>query len=107
MKSLLNKAEEKKYSFIEFNNKEDRKVALEILKLPKALNKSLEEKSLNELTDYIYKLTSSYNTFYNENKVLIEENENLRDTWIALTSLVYKTNMDILNILGINIPEKM
>ena len=107
MKSLLNKAEEKKYSFIEFNNKEDRKVALEILKLPKALNKSLEEKSLYELTDYIYKLTSSYNTFYNENKVLIEENENLRDTWIALTSLVYKTNMDILNILGINIPEKM
>ena len=107
MRSLLNKAEDKKYSFTEFNNKEDRRVALEILKLPKALNKSLEEKSLNELTDYIYKLTSSYNTFYNENKILIEENENLKNSWIALTSLVYKTNMEILNILGINIPEKM
>lgn len=107
MRSLLNKAEDKKYSFTEFNNKEDRKVALEIFKLPRALNKSLEEKSLNELTDYIYKLTSTYNTFYNENKVLIEENENLKNSWIALTSLVYKTNMEILDILGINIPEKM
>ena len=47
------------------------------------------------------------NTFYNENKILIEENENLKNSWIALTSLVYKTNMEILNILGINIPEKM
>ncbi len=107
MKSLLNKAEEKNYKFIKLNNKEDRKVALEILKMPRALSKSLEEKSLNELTDYIYRLTSSYNTFYNENKVLTEENEELKTTWIALTSLVYNINIELLDILGLNIPEKM
>ena len=107
MKSLLNKAEEKNYKFIKLNNKEDRKVALEILKMPRALSKSLEEKSLNELTDYIYRLTSSYNTFYNENKVLKEENEELKTTWIALTSLVYNINIELLDILGLNIPEKM
>lgn len=107
MKSLLNKAEEKEYKFIKLNNKEDRKVALEILKMPKVLSKSLEEKSLNELTDYIYRLTSSYNTFYNDNKVLTEENEELKTTWIALTSLVYNINIELLNILGLNIPEKM
>ena len=107
MKSLLNKVEEKEYKFIKLNNKEDRKVALEILKMPKVLSKSLEEKSLNELTDYIYRLTSSYNTFYNDNKVLTEENEELKTTWIALTSLVYNINIELLNILGLNIPEKM
>ena len=75
--------------------------------MPKVLSKSLEEKSLNELTDYIYRLTSSYNTFYNDNKVLTEENEELKTTWIALTSLVYNINIELLNILGLNIPEKM
>ena len=107
MKSLLNKSSETTYRFKKFNNKEDRLVVLQFLKLSKVLTKSLEEKSLNELTDYIYKLTSSYNTFYNENKILTETDEDLKDTWIALTSLVYNTNIEILNILGINIPEKM
>ena len=107
IKSLLGKVEEGNYNFKKMNNKEDRKVALELLKFPRALTKSLEEKSLNELADYIYRLTSSYNTFYNENRVVTEEDNELKSTWVALSRLVYNTNLEILNILGLNIPEKM
>ena len=92
---------------MKLKNKTDRAVALELLKLPQILTKSLEQKSLNELTDYIYKLTSSYNTFYNECKVLTEEDEALKLSWLALTNIVYTTNIKILEILGITVPEKM
>lgn len=107
MKSLLTKSDNDNYSFTKLNGDSDRKVAIQILKLPLVLTKCLEEKSLNELTDYIYKLTSLYNTFYNDNKVLTEEDEDLKNSWLALTSLVYKTNITLLDILGIEVPEKM
>ncbi len=107
MKSLLYKAERKDYAVTKLMNKSDRTVALELLKFPQILTKCLEEKSLNELTDYIYKLTSSYNTFYNENRILTEENNSLKISWLALTFLVYTTNKKILEILGISLPEKM
>ncbi len=107
MKSLLSKANTKKYAIKRFKDNTDRNPALLLLKLPQVLTKCLEQKSLNELTDYIYKLTSSYNTFYNENKVITEEDNDLKESWLALTALVYNTNIEILNILGIDIPEKM
>lgn len=107
MRSLLQKSEIENYYITKIKNKADRQVALLLLKLPQVLTKCLEQKSLNELTDYIYKLTSSYNTFYNENRVLTEKDQAQKLSWLALTSLVYKTNIQILEILGISVPEKM
>ena len=60
-----------------------------------------------EIAEYIYKLTSTYNSFYAENKILTEEDDELRDSWIVLTKIVYDINMLILGILGIKVPEKM
>ena len=107
MKSLLEKSDIKDYNFTKFKDTTDRQVALELLKLPEVLTRSLKEKSVNELTDYIYRLTSCYNTFYNENKVLVENDLDIKNSWLALTALVYKTNNEILDILGITVPEKM
>lgn len=108
MKSLLTKStgikQEKMHSI---NGETEKEIGLTLLNLPTVLTKTLETKSLNDLTDYIYKLTSIYNKFYSENKVLIEENEEKRESWLVLTSLVYKTNLLILNILGIEVPDKM
>lgn len=108
MKSLLKKAEgikqEKIHNLFGSTEKE---VALSLLNLPKVLNKTLESKSLNEITEYIFKLTSIYNKFYSESKVLIEEDENKKESWLVLTKLVYDTNMLLLDTLGIEVPEKM
>ncbi len=107
MRSLLSKSDIKNAKMKKLNGKEDRKVMLEILNLPDALTKSLKIKSLNELTDYIYRLTSAYNSFYNSNIILKEEDSALKESWLALTKLVYDTNMYILNIIGLDVPEKM
>ena len=52
-------------------------------------------------------MTALYNKFYSENKVLTEENKDLQESWILLTDTVYKVNQLLLDVLGINIPEKM
>ena len=110
MKSLLKKSKE---ANIEFNgiktikNEYDRDIMLNIFNLPLALTKSYESKSLNEIADYIYKLTSSYNKFYSENRILDEANLEVKESWLSLTNLVLDINLMLLDILGIKCPEKM
>ena len=108
MKSLLNKASnlvKEEAKIIKGNTEKD--IILTLLELPRILNKSIESKSLNDIAEYIYNLTALYNKFYSENKVLTEENKDLQESWIILTDTVYKVNQLLLDVLGINVPEKM
>ncbi len=110
MKSLLKKAEEagieyKKYTKI--NSDIDRQVIIGLLNLRSVLTKSMNTKSLNDITDYLYKITNLYNNFYSNNHVLTEENKELQESWLTLTSVIYENNSKLLNILGIDVPERM
>jgi len=108
MKSLLNKAKDlkqDKMSKISSLTEED--IILNILNLTSVLDKSLEAKALNEIAEYLYKITSLYNKFYAENKVLTEGDEQLQESWLVLTKIVHKVNTLLLNILAIEIPDKM
>ena len=108
MKSLLAKASELKQGKMHLISGEtEREIALTILSLPIILTKSKEAKSLNDIAEFLYKLTSLYNKFYSENKVLVEENQELQESWLVLTKLVYDINNLLLDVLGIKVPEKM
>ncbi len=106
MKSLLQKVTDNNIEFktIDLTTRE---VIKNILNLPNILNSSYEEKSLNDIAEYLYKLTSSYNKFYAENRILTEENKEKRLSWIALTKVVYDINLLLLDILAIEVPNKM
>ena len=110
IKSLLRKATDdniniEKYKTI--TTQDEKKLILELLQLPKVLTKSYNIKSVNEISEYIYKITSSYNKFYSENKILIEKNSDVKESWLILSKIVLNTNLLLLDILGINVPEKM
>lgn len=110
MKSLLKKAKANNIDFdriIKTKNEYDKEIMLNAFNLSTALTKSYESKSLNDITDYIYKLTSSYNKFYSENRIIDEQDTDLRASWLALTKLVLDTNLMLLDILGITCPDKM
>ena len=108
MKSLLKKAEEINAKEVKVVKGETEKnIALTLLELPTVLNKGLDSRSLNDIAEYIFNLTSLYNKFYAEHKVLTEENKELQESWIVLTEVVYKVNTMLLDILGIKVPEKM
>ncbi len=108
--SLLKKAKQEKIDYKSFkaiNGESDREVILTLLTLPNVLDRAYNSKSISEIADYIYKLTSAYNKFYSENKIITEENADLRESWLVLSKVVYDTNMLLLNIMGIKCPEKM
>ena len=110
MKSLLKKAEEanityKNYKII--NDKNDRDIIICLLNLNTVLTKSFNTRSLNEITEYLYKITNLYNNFYSNNHVLTEEDKNKQESWLFLTKVILDNNIKLLNILGIEIPERM
>lgn len=110
MNSLLKKASiaNIKYEDIKIlSTDNERKILITMLDLKRMIKRSFENYSLNEICEYLYKITNLYNNFYAENKVLIEENIDKKTSWLALTKLIFDNNKYLLNILGINIPEKM
>ena len=108
MKSLLQKAGDFKFNTIHnIYSETEKDIVLSILELPRVLNNSLENKSLNEICEYLYTSTSKYNKFYAENKVLVEEDNAKKESWLMLTKLVYDINLILFDILAIEVPEKM
>ena len=110
MNSLLKKASiaNIKYEDIKIlSTDNERKILITMLDLKRMIKRSFENYSLNEICEYLYKITNLYNNFYAENKVLVEENNDKKASWLALTKLIFDNNKYLLNILGINIPEKM
>ncbi len=110
MRSLLKKAQENNLLFnkMEVLKQESiRKIIIAMLDLKRIIKRSFENCSLNEICEYLYKITNLYNNFYAEHRVLTEENKEIQASWLALTKAIYDNNSYLLNILGINIPEKM
>ena len=110
MKSLLNKAKEANITYDKIKviaNEYDLDVILNLNNLDIVLEKAFNSKSLNDITEYLYKLTSSYNRFYTENIILKENDELKRESWLYLTKIVYEVNKILLDILAITIPDKM
>lgn len=110
MRSLLDKAKEnnlKANNITKFKGNAERKIALAMLDLKRIIKRSFENYSLNEIAEYLYKITNLYNNFYADNKVLTEQDEALKNSWLTLTKIIYDNNKYLLDILGINIPEKM
>ena len=107
MKSLLNKANYVSGTITKLKGESEKDIALTLLELPNVLDRSLNTKTLNEIAEYLYKLTSQYNKFYADNKVLIEEDIELKTSWLTLTNIVYKVNLMLLDTLGIKVPNKM
>ena len=107
MKSLLDKVKDETPHFTTLKDSKERQIALLLLEFAQVLTRSFEQKSLHEIADYLYQLTSAYNSFYQDHYILTEEDKSLKETWIAFTKLVYQINTTLLNILGIEVPEKM
>ena len=75
MKSLLSKSNLKYDKYYKINTKEERDILINIIKLRSVIEKSFNMRSLNEICEYIYKLTSSFNAFYSNHEVLTEQDE--------------------------------
>jgi len=110
MNSLLKKCAENNImpsNYEVVGSKEEREIILNLLKVKSVLEKCLNARSMNELAEFVYKLTNSFNAFYGEHEILNETNKKLQTSWITLTKVVYDVNKALLDILGLKVPDKI
>lgn len=110
MKSLIRKAIEQNMNMSKISiidNELEKSIILNIINMSQVLNNSLNNRSLNEVCEYIYKLTNSFNTFYANIHILTEQDETKRETYLALSKLVLDINLKILDILAIKVPDRI
>ncbi len=110
MKSILTKAKEQEIVYNNYYNKPvntEKEIILLLMEKNNTLHKAYNAKDLSPIADYIYNLTSLYSRFYEENHILTETNDKTKESWLTLTKLIKETNEELLNILAIDVPDKM
>ncbi|MDO4490811.1 MAG: arginine--tRNA ligase [Lachnospiraceae bacterium] len=71
------------------------------------MENAFEEKAPHKICSYIYELSNDFNRFYHETKILSEENEAQKASWIALLDLVRRVLEQCIDVLGFDAPERM
>ncbi len=110
IKSILRKAEEQHISsgsILAPSSDAEREVFLKLAELPTMLSVAFERRAPNYLCEYAYTLASLFTRFYHDHHILSEQNEARRASWLRLAQLSLKTLEFVLNILGIETPERM
>lgn len=105
IKSILNKVDNTNYKITKITD--DINIYLKLLEITNVLNKSYEEKSLNYICDYLYELCSLYNNFYGKYNITNEKDLELKQSYLTLSYLVLNTITNLLDILAIDIPNRM
>jgi len=80
---------------------------LSITKLGPTLEFALNTSSPNQICAYIYDLAGCVNKFYHETRILGEEDQDLKNGYIALIGLAKRILEQCIHILGFSAPEKM
>jgi arginyl-tRNA synthetase len=85
----------------------ERAIGVRLLRLPEVLEFAVEEYKPNILTDYLFELANAFSTFYEECPVLKAESAGRRDSRLALCDLTARTLKSGLNLLGIDVVDRM
>lgn len=107
IKSILNKVDYKSFSIHDIYSNSERKLYVKLLSLSKILNKSYNEKTLSYICEYLYELCSMFNKFYSETNIINETNNERKETYITLLHLILNICTTLLDVLAIEIPDKM
>ena len=76
-------------------------------KFADAVESAYKELAPHKICQYIYELSEAFNHFYHETKILAEEDEKRRNSYICLIRLVQKALEQCIDLLGFEAPDKM
>jgi arginyl-tRNA synthetase len=85
----------------------ERALGLQLLRFAEALDLAVVDYRPNQLTGYLFELADCYSTFYETCPVLKAETDALRQSRLLLCDLAARTIRKGLELLGIDVVEKM
>lgn len=89
------------------SSKEEENIVVKLIELTKNLKTAFDEKNTGVICDYLFNLCNLYNKFYSEHNIVNEKDETIKESWVALSKLVYQVIEKLLDVLAIEIPERM
>ena len=112
IKSILNKYKEQGGSLSrllvgEAGSGSEKALMLEIARYNEVMETAYEELAPHKICAYIYDVANAMNRFYHETKILTEEDEAVRRSYIALLSLTKDVLEACTDVLGFSAPERM
>ena len=88
-------------------DKNQRALAVSFLKLQESYFTGLKATSLSPVCNALFDFASNFSKFYNDTRILTEQNEDVKKSYIALCYFVLKVLKQASNVLAFEIPEKM
>ena len=85
----------------------ERRLMLRMLQLPEVTGRAVELRAPNHLAEYAYELASDFSRFYEACHILTEPDSRRRASWLALVRANRCTLALLLDLLGIEVPERM
>ena len=108
IQSLLSKAEYKEQTVSEYAmNDSEKELVMNLSNFKEVVSKAAETLSPALVANYVYDLVKSYNSFYQNNPILNQDNENTKQFRLELSSLTGKTIKKGLSLLGIGTVDRM
>jgi len=85
----------------------EKALMLEASKFNWVVENAFEEKAPHKICSYVYDLANAFNRFYHETKILTEENEKQKKSWLVELALVKDILEASIDLLGFSAPERM
>ncbi|HEY4264859.1 MAG TPA: arginine--tRNA ligase [Micropepsaceae bacterium] len=109
IKSILRKAQSEGYASTApiVACEEERRLALQLLIMNDALAGAEAKRAPNLICDFVFTLAQNFSRFYTEHHILSETDEAVRSARLGLCALTLTQIERLLNLLGIEVPERM
>lgn len=108
IQSLLNRANFTEGDFGNYEpNASEKELIMQLSNFKEVVEKAAETLSPAQVANYVYDLVKTYNSFYQNNPVMTLEDENAKQFKLQISDLTAKTIKKSLQLLGINVVNRM
>ena len=89
------------------SNGSEKNLMLQLSGFGSMIESAFEEKAPHKICAYIYEVSNAFNSFYHETKILSEENQAQKESYIRLLQLTKRVLETRIDLLGFEAPDKM
>ena len=89
------------------SNDSEKNLMLQLSGFGSMIESAFEEKAPHKICAYIYEVSNAFNSFYHETKILSEENQAQKESYIRLLQLTKRVLETSIDLLGFEAPDKM
>ena len=110
MKSILRKADGltlNRGTVVAPSISQERQLMLRLLQLPEVLERAVELRAPSQMAEYAFEVASDFSSFYEACHILSDTDTARQASWLTLVDTTLRTVEALLDLLGIEIPERM